>query len=478
MTDAVVDADEAIVRETEEEHQPGAYYLWEFPLTRADKHRRLKHMFEQELAAEQEEADRLRFQLQELQGQLDDKGHDGKSIQPLASSSGVEFPIGPGLMRGSCSCTCRCGAASGIRPGDADGQLPVGPKTIPVTSISLADASPTASSARVATICRLQGIHLSNGFAHRRPAQWQDDAGTETSHSLFSLQLLHCGASYDRRFERAARCRGEDLPPEAWGDGPSGSIGSVRWGETGEGHIDWLRFVPCGGELRAQSDELHVTGEFHLQPGEFVKAIRARATTDGRLADWIDIVTSRLRCNRIGRGTSEVASFGCKAAPGYEICAIQRGAGSGDAESRVGAIAGVEQCRLVNAGGQGPPSPLPDRRSFSPVAPAGCCQLAAQPLRRSAATSGPVTTSRTSCSPARTSRTSTGGGTSLGGLSVHSAIMQKPRSARQSAPGWTSGVEAGGTRSLAMSPAAAIRAIAAADSGSASRRRLSSGGST
>jgi len=74
-----------------------------------------------------------------------------------------------------------------------------------------------------------------------------------------------------------------------------------------------------------QHDGPRKGGKLVLDSGEYVRLIRGRIDNrDGRLADWVTLVTSRLRSVTLGKqetGASPIFSF--IAAQGHKICGLE-----------------------------------------------------------------------------------------------------------------------------------------------------------
>lgn len=406
---------------------------WDFPLSRAEKLERVILTLENDLDLADRESDSLRLQLQQMR-QLGRKS--------------LEADMGAGLARKSCSCTCRCGAASGDQPGDAS-ELQSVSKVVPVTAVTLPDLSkpPDRSDSDVDAIVEPKPC-LQGDLADQMP--WDDAIGVDECQSWLPLQLLRSGVRREKRLDRNRSLCG-DLPQTAWADdGVSGSVGALQWAEGADGSVSWLQFVPWGSPPQvAQAPKM--SGEFHLQPGETVVQLRGRTTkSDGRVADWIDIITSRCRVLRMGNGNSSIAKFNFQAETGTEIVGIIQ-----DGSQGAGGIKGV-QTRSLDLD----PSPLP-----------GNSQCAARGASLAVGQNPAAASLRTSLtsSKCRTSRASAGA--VAAGLPGCSGSSQLPRSSRPS----SSSSEAPTSFISASSPAAKIRALAAAASGSsAARRRLSS----
>lgn len=198
--------------------------------------------------------------------------------------------------------------------------------------------------------------------------------------------------------------------------GDEGSVSALRWRHTSAG-IAWVQCLLRGGMGLSESQESEATGEFTLQPGEYVRVARGRTPTvaDGSmLAEWLELITSRGRkCIIDGMPAnhwSAVPTFSFGSLQG--IVGFTRGPGG---------LSGV-------------------------VERSDCQDTGATPAAAAAAAETPW--------PLRTS---------LGGLSARATSPVRPT--RSST----------GNAAMAMSPPALIRALAAAagTSGTHSRRRLS-----
>jgi hypothetical protein len=111
-----------------------------------------------------------------------------------------------------------------------------------------------------------------------------------------------------------------------------GSIGAIRWG-GGVHAVDWLQFVA----RESCNYEEQQAGEFLLEQGESLQVLRGSASVaDGRAADWIVLVTSKLRSKRIGASEGSVPTLSFIAVPGFEICDVVIGSD--------GRISDVKQC--------------------------------------------------------------------------------------------------------------------------------------
>lgn len=108
-------------------------------------------------------------------------------------------------------------------------------------------------------------------------------------------------------------------PAEAPAQEPGARVAAMRWG-AGQG-VWWLRFACDGGGV----DEGTASGELLLEEGEHVRLVRGRADAkDGRLADWLTLVTSRLRSVTLGEQHGRaIPGFSFIAAPGHEICGLE-----------------------------------------------------------------------------------------------------------------------------------------------------------
>jgi len=136
------------------------------------------------------------------------------------------------------------------------------------------------------------------------------------------------------------------------------SVAAVRWG--GVDAVEWLEFVAredcadptcdaVANQHQAASMFGQVTatpraasdGEFVLQKGEFIQVLRGCAeVADGRVADWIVLVTSKLRSKKLGQPGGSNTTLSFIAAPGSEI--------SGVVLADNGRLEGVRQRLLVN----------------------------------------------------------------------------------------------------------------------------------
>lgn len=373
--------DDVIVRDAFRELSLAADHAWDFPLSRAEKFERVIFSLENELELADSESNNLRLQLEQLQR---------SSLNEKPQSLRV------------CSCMCRCGASQG-QP------LPKAEEDVPVTSISL-------------------GGQPEHGFDQEFEEQ-QNFAGTSSGVRPFddpvgfwpSFQLLRRGMRHSRNHREVPRFA--EPPQMAWQeDEMTGSVSSVQWAKGIDNSVSWLHFAQKGAPKPSYAD---ASGEQRLQAGEYVIQLRGRTSKpDGRLADWIDVITSRGRILKIGEGHSSVPSFSFQADAGNEIIGVIDESGGG----RFGKITGVQSRRLIGSSSE----------TFSPK-PHGNISSAASPTN----------------SVARMSRASAAG-------PATATVSQ--RSSRQSA-----------ASAQAVSPAAQIRALAA--SGSAAKRRLSGGSS-
>lgn len=118
------------------------------------------------------------------------------------------------------------------------------------------------------------------------------------------------------------------------------AVAAVQWDEAAG--VRRLRFVARSGaesDLRPSGEEpgWPASGELTLEFGEYVRLVRGRADVqDGRVADWVTLVTSRLRSVTVGeQGARASPSFSFIAAAGREIYGITAGVS--------GALGGVLQ---------------------------------------------------------------------------------------------------------------------------------------
>lgn len=412
---------------------------WDFPLTRAEKFDRLIMTFQTDLALSEREIKALRIQLQLASGHQG--GHqDSECSQRETLMSREESTSGLDHVRLACKCTCRCGATSSISGPDAgvaDAQMLATPQ-----ALKLVPSVPVAAlfSSSLAEVC-------SEG----------------SSQAWLPFQLLRNGLRVERRgrpadigsLQSVGVCA-QEMPPEEFESGTgasetSGSIIALLWGEGPNGSISSLRLVSRGEDIGSR--ELQLPREFRLQNGEYVSLIRGRAKVMGRLADWMEIATSRSRVVRIGHlSASMVPTFSYHAEDGHEICGVIR--------SLDGHITGVQQsslamtCQIVsNMRG----------RSFSPIG-AHCVAVPVNAIASVSDHDGPD--SRPTMSSRRCSTSSVPAREPQTRQTRPSTGCQQARSMRQSAP---SSCSPAGT---CKQPAAAIRAIAAAN-GSSTRRRVS-----
>lgn len=139
--------------------------------------------------------------------------------------------------------------------------------------------------------------------------------------------------------------------PAAAATPPLARMATVRWDDSVG--VRWLAFsTDAGGAAVANngvgsswssssSIRQHATrstqGQLVLDRGEYVRLIRGRVDKhDGRLADWVTLVTSNLRTVTVGKqdgGASPNLSF--IAASGHEICGLEA--------SEDGSVAGILQ---------------------------------------------------------------------------------------------------------------------------------------
>jgi len=114
----------------------------------------------------------------------------------------------------------------------------------------------------------------------------------------------------------------------------SGSVRAVQW--CGEQKVNWLRFEshdssPEWLESAAHFEEesgLHKSGEFILERGETIQAMRGRVEASGCAAAWVILVTSTQRSVTIGceeLSTSQAPSFCFVADAEHEICDVSVG---------------------------------------------------------------------------------------------------------------------------------------------------------
>jgi len=109
---------------------------------------------------------------------------------------------------------------------------------------------------------------------------------------------------------------------------------TIRWDDSVG--VRWLDFSAndvgaavanegAGCRSSPRSSKRNLDCQLVLNRGEYVRLIRGRIDKrDGRLADWVTLVTSRLRSVTLGQqesGTSPMFSF--IAASGHEICGIE-----------------------------------------------------------------------------------------------------------------------------------------------------------
>jgi hypothetical protein len=190
------------------------------------------------------------------------------------------------------------------------------------------------------------GVGCLNLTALTIPATPQDTTG----HDILEDQFQSNRSSSQLAALTTARLPSV-LPPRSLG-----SIASVRWG--GVDAVKWLQFVPRRTDIDCQrasstdpecletteaysqiSQPATADGEFALQQGESICMLRACAEiADGRLADWVVIVTSRMRSINLGSrsGSESAATLFHSSSAGYEICDIVKGVD--------GRIEGVTQC--------------------------------------------------------------------------------------------------------------------------------------
>lgn len=106
----------------------------------------------------------------------------------------------------------------------------------------------------------------------------------------------------------------------------TGCVAAVRWG--GVDAVDWLRFDPRqDSDALGRCENAIADGEFVLQHGESVQVVRGCSNSvDGRVADSLVIVTSKLRTQKLGNRAGLSTTFSFIAAPGFEICGLVTGA--------------------------------------------------------------------------------------------------------------------------------------------------------
>jgi hypothetical protein len=126
----------------------------------------------------------------------------------------------------------------------------------------------------------------------------------------------------------------------------SGSVAAVRWG--GVDAVEWMDFV-THEDLSEHSDipsssnlsdtKVRKGHEFVLERGETIQVLRGCMEGVGEvLADWIVLVTSKLRSRKIGNAQGSLPTFSFIAAPGFEISGVVKGSD--------GRIKDVRQARL------------------------------------------------------------------------------------------------------------------------------------
>lgn len=236
------------------------------------------------------------------------------------------------------------------------------------------------------------------------------------------------------------------------------AVAAVRWG--GVDRVAWLQFIPRDEESSESGQHRNdpkegppAAGEMVLQPDEFVQLIRGRAVVlDGRLADWLDLVTNKLRCFTLGkpRTGEAVPTFSFKAAPRSEITGILCGPAPADSHlARAGVIVGIVQGPL-----NCPPEPL---------------QLPRKSVLREAVAPGRDLQAPVARRPARSSSSGKSVGTSQRPLvPTHGSSARTRPSSLSSATTCSSSDGLHSKCSLAppASPAAAIRALARGTGGS------------
>lgn len=105
------------------------------------------------------------------------------------------------------------------------------------------------------------------------------------------------------------------------------AVAAVQW--RGDEAVEWLHFVPRGADRgRVDEDNLEqpISGELVLMRGEYIQIMRGRSqVSDGRVADWVEVVTSMMRSVTIGsphHSDSRVPTFSCAAEAGQELCGV------------------------------------------------------------------------------------------------------------------------------------------------------------
>jgi len=187
------------------------------------------------------------------------------------------------------------------------------PPQVPVATVSLnPEISSCVSSSSQSSVKK--NVSQGSGFG----GPWNSSTSQTSSQSDLSGTIST---------QRCPQLRG--------GVGMSGSISAIVWG--GGDTVRWIRFLPHNaipGPMDADA-QLH-----QLDDGEHVRAVRGRAAiVDGRLAEWLMLVTSKLRILTIGKSSkSSSPTFSFLAAPGHEICSILPG--------DLGAVCTVNQSRL------------------------------------------------------------------------------------------------------------------------------------
>merc|ERR1712216_204631 len=121
-----------------------------------------------------------------------------------------------------------------------------------------------------------------------------------------------------------------------------GSVNAVEWCTRDPAAVNWLRFVPSDStpewlESAARFEEdsgLRMSGQFILERGEYITAMRGRAEASGSAASWVKLVTSTNRCVTIGCEDSSFTeyiatmknnkspAFSFVAEPDHEICDV------------------------------------------------------------------------------------------------------------------------------------------------------------
>eukprot|EP00933_Yihiella_yeosuensis_P038214 TRINITY_DN32164_c0_g1_i1.p1 TRINITY_DN32164_c0_g1~~TRINITY_DN32164_c0_g1_i1.p1 ORF type:complete len:428 (+),score=80.14 TRINITY_DN32164_c0_g1_i1:99-1382(+) len=199
-------------------------------------------------------------------------------------------------------------------------------REVPVASISLLSSPGRSPSGRGRRIYNdhIAASSSSSSSAATLPISRRLDAGAELlSRPWIPLPLMRPPSSQSNTEVRP------QLPNGVFCS--HGSTAGIVW--NGGAVVNWLQFLSHGQE-RAQSS---YSEALMLDDGEHIRAVRGRAATmDGRLADWIVLVTSSLRCITLGRPSKgSPPTFSFLAAPGHEITGIFAG--------RSGAVGGVEQ---------------------------------------------------------------------------------------------------------------------------------------